>query len=252
VLQVTKHAEVHELRLARPPVNALDPPLIRALTAAIEAAPAQGARALVLTGATGMFSAGLDVPALLALDRTGIRAFWDEFFGVMRSIARSAIPIASAITGHSPAGGAVLALFSDYRIMAEGDFKIGLNEVQVGLPVPPVIAGALARLVGARAAEQLLVSGALLGPSEALAVGLVDRVVPIDAVVPSAIAWARAIAALPAHACAATRRTARAGLVASFDGVDAALFEEMTDVWFGPETRSTMQALVQRLAARKR
>ncbi len=75
----------------------------------------------------------------LALDRSGNRAFWEDFFGVMRAIALSKPPIATAITGHSPAGGCVLAVFSDYRVMAEGDFRIGLNEVQVGLPVPEVI-----------------------------------------------------------------------------------------------------------------
>jgi enoyl-CoA hydratase/carnithine racemase len=252
VLTITKHAEVHELRLARPPVNALDPALICALTAAIESAPAAGARALVLSGETGMFSAGLDVPALLALDRAGIRAFWDDFFGVMRAIALSEIPVVCAITGHSPAGGCVLAVFSDYRVMAEGDFRIGLNEVQVGLPVPEVIAGALARLTGPRHAEQLLVTGTLIGPAEALAVGMVDRVVAIDRVVPAAIERAQAMAAVPREACAATRRTARASLAASFRNVDASLFDRMTDVWFGAETQGAMKALVERLAARKR
>jgi enoyl-CoA hydratase/carnithine racemase len=252
VLTITKHAEVHELRLARPPVNALDPALIRALTGAVESAPAAGARAIVLSGSTGMFSAGLDVPALLALDRGGIRAFWEDFFGVMRAIAQSRIPVICAITGHSPAGGCVLAVFSDYRVMAEGDFRIGLNEVQVGLPVPDVIAGALTRLTGPRHAEQLLVTGTLLGPAEALVVGLVDRVVAIDRVVPAAIERAQAMAALPPRACAATRRTARATLVASFDDVDASLFDRMTDVWQGEETQRAMKALVERLAARKR
>jgi enoyl-CoA hydratase/carnithine racemase len=251
VLQITKHAEVHELRLERPPVNALDPALIRALTAAIESAPASGARALVLSGAPGMFSAGLDVPLLLTLDRAGIRTFWQEFFGVMRAIALSPVPIACAITGHSPAGGAVLAVFSDYRVMAEGDFKIGLNEVQVGLPVPPVIASAFTRLVGPRRAEQLLVTGALLGPAEALAAGLVDRVVTLDRVLPAALEWGRAIAALPPQACATTRGTVRASLTESFRSIDAGLLDRMTDVWFGPETQGAMQALVQRLHARR-
>jgi enoyl-CoA hydratase/carnithine racemase len=131
---------VHELRLARPRSTRSIRRFIRALTAAIErGAPAAGARALVLSGATGMFSAGLDVPALLALDRTGIRRFWDEFFGVMRAIARSSVPVATAITGHSPAGGAVLAIFSDYRVMARRFPGRALNEVQVGLPVPGVV-----------------------------------------------------------------------------------------------------------------
>ena len=99
---------------------------------------------------------------------------------------------------------------------------------------------------------QLLVNGALIGPADALSCGFVDRVVPIDRVVPAAIEWARGLTALPPQACAATRRTVRASLTQRFHDVDARLFDHMTDVWFGQETQGAMQALVQRLAARKR
>src|SRR5688572_31636158 len=117
-----------------------------------------------------MFSAGLDVPSLLALDRAGIVRFWGEFFGLVRAIARSPIPTVAAIGGHSPAGGAVLAIFCDYRVMARGSYRIGLNEVQVGLTVPEIIQAALRRLVGAYRAERLMVAGAMLESEDALRV----------------------------------------------------------------------------------
>jgi len=135
VLESIRHDATLELKLARPPVNALDPRLVAALREAVTAAPAQGARAIVMSGQPGLFSAGLDVPHLLTLDRAAMIAFWGELFGLLRAIARSPIPTVAAITGHSPAGGAVLAIFCDYRVMARGAFRIGLNEVQVGARV---------------------------------------------------------------------------------------------------------------------
>ena len=81
MLETIDHGPVRELRLARPPVNALDPGLISALRGAIEGAPGGGARALVLSGRPGMFSAGLDVPYLLNLDRAAITAAWEDFYG---------------------------------------------------------------------------------------------------------------------------------------------------------------------------
>src|SRR5579885_791602 len=134
MLTKIKHDDILELRLERAPVNALHHPLVQELKAAVEAAPKQGTKALVISGVPGMFSAGLDVAFLLAQDQAGMQRFWKDFFGMLRSIATSPIPIAAAMTGHSPAGGAVISIFCDYRIAAQGKFKIGLNEVQVGLP----------------------------------------------------------------------------------------------------------------------
>jgi Delta3-Delta2-enoyl-CoA isomerase len=178
-----EHAEVRELRLNRPPVNALSPELIEALLRAVEAAPQDGVRALVLSGSPGIFSAGLDVPVLLRLDRPSMEAVWRDFYALMTALAASPIPIAAAITGHAPAGGTVLALFCDWRVATEGDWKIGLSEVQVGLPLPPVILSALRRVVGAREAERLAVGGLLMSPVEAAALRLVDEVVPAERVV---------------------------------------------------------------------
>ena len=89
MIETTEHDDVREIRLARPPVNALDPALLQATRAALGAAVADGKRAVVLSGAPGLFSGGLDVPALLRLPRDGIRAAWNDFFGLMRDIATS-------------------------------------------------------------------------------------------------------------------------------------------------------------------
>src|SRR5438477_2259589 len=126
MIKTIGHGAIRELRLDRPPVNALSPELIGALKRAIQTAPGEDARALVLSGTSGRFSGGLDVPMLLGLDRPAMAALWRDFYALLGAIACSSIPIVAAITGHAPAGGTVLALFCDLRVMAEGEYKIGL------------------------------------------------------------------------------------------------------------------------------
>jgi enoyl-CoA hydratase/carnithine racemase len=251
MLDIHDHDGVRELRLNRPPVNALDPTLVKHLREAVERAPADGVQGLLLSGSQGMFSAGLDVPALLELDRDGMRAFWREFFNLCATLAHSPIPVVAAVTGHSPAGGAVLALFCDYRVMAHGPFRIGLNEVQVGLIVPDCIQLALRRTVGAYRAERLLVSGAMLTSDEALECGFVDELAGVEEVTTRALHWMHELLALPNAAMRKTRALARADLAAAFADLDALPVEDFLDGWFSDETQAVLKALVAKLKGKK-
>jgi len=242
-----EHGAVRELRLNRPPVNALTSELLSGLRQAIEQAPREAVRALVLSGLPGRFSAGLDVPLLLTLDAPAVAQLWRELYAVLEAIACSSIPIVAAITGHAPAGGTVMALFCDWRVMARGDYKLGLNEVQVGIPLPPVIMGGLQRLVGLRRAEYLGVSGELISPEEALGVGLVDELAALDEVISRAQDWCTRMLALPTGAMTLTRRQARADMVRLFaSGMDAEL-ETVIANWWTPGTQATLRALVEKL-----
>ncbi len=140
-----------------------------------------------------------------------------------------------------------MAVFCDYRVMAEGRFKIGMNEVQVGLAVPHLIQYATKRLAGVRQGDHLLIGGRLVLSEEALRIGLVDEVVPAEEVVGAAIAWAEGLLALPPKAMLETRRRARKDLVSQFEQIGDSEYREMAGAWFSEETRTTMQALVQRL-----
>ncbi|MES1165642.1 MAG: enoyl-CoA hydratase/isomerase family protein [Verrucomicrobiota bacterium] len=250
MISTVDHQRVRELRLARPPVNALNPALIAALRDALAQAARDGCAGIVLSGAPGRFSGGLDVPELLRLGRPELRDTWEQFFALMKDIATSDVPIAAALTGHSPAGGTVLAIFTDYRLLADGPFLVGLNEVRVGLPVPEVLHRALVHVVGARQAERLAVGGLLLGPAEALRVGLVDEVVPADDVIPRAIAWVGDLLSRPPAAMTATRRLARRPLRDAFDAVTPAVLDAIADQWFSGETQSVMLALAAKLGKR--
>lgn len=247
LIDIHRHGAIVELRLARPPVNALDPALCAALTAAVGAAVEGGAHGIVLSGGEKVFSAGLDVPYLLGLEtRDGVGAAWTCFLDAARALAASPVPVAAAITGHSPAGGCVLALCCDYRVMADGPFRIGLNETQVGLVAPDGIQHLMRRVVGAHRAERLLVGGELVDSARALAIGLVDALAAPGEVVAHAVSWLEALLALPRQPVLQTRAIARADLLAALapERIDIDTF---VDAWNAPDTQAGLRALVARL-----
>lgn len=233
------------LRMDRPPANGLNRDLVRDLQSALESALDGNARAIILTGRPGMFSGGLDVPEMLGLDRAAIHEFWTLFFRLNRALASSPVPVIASISGHAPAGGAILALHCDFRVAAEGNFRIGLNEVQVGLPVPVTILAALEQAVGPARARWLATRGDLIPVAEAAAIGLVDRLVPPGELDAAAAGLARELLALPSIAMNTTRRNCKAALLATLGGADDAT--AATAWWFSAETQAGMRRLADRL-----
>jgi 3,2-trans-enoyl-CoA isomerase len=207
-----------------------------------------GESAIVITGQPGLFSGGLDVPGLLALDREGISALFVDLWRVQHAVATSAVPVVFAITGHCPAGGTVLAIHGDYRVMAKGEFKLGLNETQVGLFPGPLIYGAFKRLVGGHAA-QLVTRGALIDPATALRVGLVDELCDAAQVTARALEVAREYCKLPREPMLRTRALARRDLVELFGNPGQAQLQERefaavgADMWFVPATQTHLKSI---------
>jgi len=253
LVELHEHDNIREIRLARAPVNALNTELCRALIAALDAAVADGIRGIVLSGREKVFSAGMDVPHLLAHgeDRDALMDSWHAFFGVARTLAESRVPVVAAITGHSPAGGCVLALCCDYRIMARSvdpsrPYLIGLNETQVGLVAPEGIQRLLRRLVGVGRAERLLVAGELVPAERALEIGLVDELVDGNEVIPRSLAWLQQLLKLPQHPMQATRSIARADMFTAL-GADNIQMERFIESWYAPDTQNALQEMVARL-----
>ena len=242
------HGAIQQLRMARAPVNALDPGLCQAITDALRSAVADGARGIVLAGGAKVFSAGLDVPYLLSLeaDRSALLQAWEAFFETARTLAACPVPVIAAMAGHAPAGGCVLALCCDYRIMAEGPFRIGLNETQVGLVAPEGIQALLARCVGRHRAERLLVAGAMVDAAEASRIGLVDELAGIDEVEVRAIAWLQGLLQLPRTPMLETRRIARADAVDCLRAARIDLPRFVAD-WMQPDTQAGLRAMLARI-----
>ncbi|MHB1544215.1 MAG: enoyl-CoA hydratase/isomerase family protein [Gammaproteobacteria bacterium] len=247
-IDLIDHGNIRELQMVRPPVNALDPGLLEAIHAALVESGRSHVQALILSGASNVFSAGLDLPALLELNEVELTDFWRLLIETLRWIAMSPIPVIAAITGHCPAGGTVLTLFADYRIQARGDYRIGLNEVQVGLSVPRSVYRGLVRLIGIHPAERMATQGLLITPDEALRVGLVDEVVDPEVVRSRAVTLAQTWLDLPSLAFRETRNTARCDLGSIFEQGDDP--EQLTHLWFHADVQRALRECVTTLKNR--
>ena len=252
MLEIINHGKVREIRLTRPPVNALNTEMVELLTDSLREAATES-HAVVLSGREHVFSAGLDVVELIQLGREGIRDFWSKFFDLLETIACSPVPIAAAITGHSPAGGAVICLMCDYRVISRGDYGIGLNETRVGLIIPPVLQNAMARLVGPRLAEHMIVAGSIINPEDALKTGLVDALdTGFEATIQNAVQWCEELLSLPRHAMLGNRANARAHFKQEFASHTDESIASFVKTWFSDETQAVMKALVTQLKIKSR
>jgi enoyl-CoA hydratase len=188
-------------------VNAFDLDFFAELNAALDDL---GDAAVVLAGREGMFSAGLNVKKMAALDTDGLVELLVEFGRTMLRVWLEPRPVVVAATGHAIAGGTLLALAADHAVAADGTFGWGLTETTIDFALP-MWAITLAR--GNMRNDQLddlLLPGRTVPPVEAVAAGFADVVVQPGEVISTAQARAAELAQLPRGTYAETKRRLRA------------------------------------------
>ena len=193
--------------------NAFSTAAVSHLESLLDQVEADGARALVIAGRPGRFSAGFNLDEMTA-SVEGMRALvvagarlWARIYGL-------GIPTVAACTGHALAGGALTLLSCDLRIGADVPAKIGLNEVAIGLTLPKfAVEFARDRLVKT-AFDAATMGGQVYDVQGALKAGFLDQVVPADDLLPTAMAEARRLGQLRTAAYAGTKQNARAEMIA--------------------------------------
>jgi len=222
VLDYSLDGRLAVLRMDDGKANALSHAAIDALHAALDRAEKE-AGAVCLLGRPGRFCAGFD----LSVMRSGpepMRRLVTAGAELLMRMAVHPLPIAIGCTGHALAAGALLLLAADSRTGARGEFKIGLNEVAIGMPLP-VFAYELAReRLSKRHWLRATVQAELYAPESAVDAGFLDAVCEPSALVEAALAEARRLAALPQPAFRRTKASVRGGVVA---GIRATLAEDM-------------------------
>jgi enoyl-CoA hydratase len=239
--------DVAILRLQGGKANAIDAALLDTLEQLIDGFVAGPARAAVLTGYDRFFSAGLALPSLIDLDRATMGRFIARFSDVMLRVFSCPKPIVAAINGHAIAGGCVLALLCDWRVMVQDSAKIGLNETQLGIGLPTVVLEPLRLQVAASALLTVAYEGRIVAPAEALELGLVDELAPAAALEPRALGRARALAAVPAPALAQVKLGLRRDAIAAIRQHAADENERWLDTWFSPPARQLLAKAVAQL-----
>ncbi len=202
---------------------------------------------LIITGKEGFFSAGLDLIELYQYDEGKIRQFWKDFLNLVTAMVSFRKPMIAAISGHSPAGGCVLALCSDYRIMAEGKYIIGLNEVPVGIIVPQSIFHLYSFWLGQATAYRFMLEGKLLQTDEALASGLIDELVKPESILHAAERKIQKYIQMESKTWQQSKTNMRAELVAKVSADQSDILEIMLNQWWSPSTRSILKTIIQNL-----
>lgn len=202
---------------------------------------------LILTGKEGFFSAGLDLIELYNYDESAIRQFWIDFLNLVKVMVAFRKPMVAAISGHSPAGGCVLAICSDYRVMSEGKYIIGLNEVPVGIIVPQSIFHLYSFWLGNAAAYRFMLEGKLMNTEEALASGLIDELVKPESILHAAERRIQKYIQMDATTWQQSKVNLRAELLDRVSADQSDMLETMLKQWWSPSTRSILKTIIQNL-----
>lgn len=235
--------DVEILRLGFPKANSMSPAMLVSLRAALGKAAASDARALIITGTGRSFSAGLALPLIVDFDRDQMRAFMNDFAQVMEVVLTFPKATVAAINGHAIAGGCVLALMCDYRVMGSGPGRIGLNEVAIGIGLPASVIEPLRAKVPARSLVPIAMAGELFDPTEALGLDLIDDVVSAGDLAESAMLRASALAGAP-EACAQVKAALLRPVLEQLREHEVAELEGWLDTWFSSTGQSRVRAAV--------
>jgi len=253
-LIITKKKEYTIVQMNRGKVNAINYEMVqemREVFRSLENDPA--VKGVILSGQPHYFSAGLDLIELYQYDKEQINNFFKAFGSLYLELVQFKKPLISAITGYSPAGGCVLAVTCDNRYMAAGDkYVIGLNEVAVNIQISQNLTEIYAFWMGDGLASRYVLAGKLLSGKEAVAVGLVDELVPLEDVVARAERQMQQYMMADQEILINTKKKLRKHLWDKLDLDAENSLKEASEIWWKPEVRTKMGAYVESFSNKKK
>ena len=231
-------SDAYELTISGPGRNALSSALMERLIGELRAA---AGRPLLLSGASGAFSAGLNLKEVATLDHAGMTRFLGLLDDLIDALYGYPGPTVAAVNGHAIAGGCMLLLCCDLRIGADDPaIRIGLNEVPLGLEFPPKLLALARNRVPPRSLERVVLEGALHDPRAALALGLLDEIAP-DVHAAGRAALER-LAASPRAEYVATKQALRRGMLDLSEEQRRYFREHIVPVWCAPAVKARVDA----------
>lgn len=251
-LQLIQKGDYAIVQLDRGKVNAINRDMVDEIRETFKKLAADDTvKGVIITGKPHYFSAGLDVIELYGYDEAQMNDFLVAFGTMHIELARFEKPLVAAITGHSPAGGLVIAITCDYRVMAEGEkYTIGLNEVAVSIQISQNLVDAYAFWIGQGKASEYILDGKLLNPVEALQCGLVQEVVPLENVLERAEEKMKHYLRADEAIFKTTKAKARHHWLSNLENNAAADLKLAMSTWWRPDIRMRMQGMVDFLKSR--
>jgi len=240
------------MRMGRPHGNAINGELADDLTRVChEAEQDPEVRGVMLAGAGKLFCPGLDLQDLIQLDRPAMEDFLGRFTECISTLYAFSKPLLARLHGHAVAGGCVLSLTADWRVLCDGAM-VGLNEVRVGVPFPYGVAMILRESVPSHKVEEVALFGRNYRADEAVAAGLVHETHPAEGFDDHCRARLEELASRDPRAFSISKRYLRSPVVERIGAHEEVLMHEFLDSWFTPGTREKMQGIVEELRNRSK
>lgn len=244
MIEQEQHGDVAIVRMAHGRASAMDLEFCVALTKCFEEL-ADGRGPVVLTGTGSIFSAGVDLKRLVAEGREYTAAFFDALAPTFETLWMLDRPVVAAVNGHAIAGGCVLAQACDTRLMASGKGRIGLPELVVGVPFPPLVLEMMRATLSNASFRDITLRGRNYTAEDALRLGLVDEIVEPDALLDRACKAAESMGRAPANAFAFVKQQVRARTRdwMARGGLEAT--EACKQLWLSDEVRDAIARYVE-------
>lgn len=247
MISVEQHDRVAVVKLHRDITNALNLEHVTKLAEAIGKVKGDAkVRGMVLTSANEkIFSLGFDIPWLHGADQEQVGRFFRFFNQTCLTLYTLPKPTLAAINGHAVAGGCILALCCDYRYIAEGRKWMGLNEIKLGVPVPYLPDCILRQLAGVRNARDVMDTGEFYPPERLLQLGMVDEVLPQEAVLSRAIAKVAELGTMP-QAFALIKQNRVENIEAQVLARGEEKAKAFLKAWFSEDTRERLKEAIKK------
>lgn len=246
VIEKSENAGVVVLKLAHGKANTMDLESCQAMIDEFTALRSSAAKAVVLTGQGSIFSAGVELVRTSDGGPGYVRKFLPALNAMFDAVFHFPKPVVAAINGHAIAGGCVLACCADRRLMAQGNGRIGVTELLVGLPFPALAFEVMRSVTLSRYFPQAIYAGETYFPDGGAERGWIDEVVSAADLLDRAVGVAQTLAALPAATFAMTKRQMHLPVIERMqregDKIDAAVI----DIWAAPEATARIQDYVAR------
>ncbi|MBI2486723.1 MAG: enoyl-CoA hydratase/isomerase family protein [Deltaproteobacteria bacterium] len=230
--------------LSRPKVNAINESLVEELGECFQKlAIDPDVKAVILTGGGSFFSFGLDIPELLNYSKDSFTKFLIKFTDLLKYIFLFPKPVVGSLNGHAVAGGCMLALSCDYRLMVSEKAKISLNELTFGSTVFVSGVEMLKMSVGARKAELMLYDGAMYSGEEAKQLGIVDELVFREDLHDASQKIAQGFAKKEGRAFESIKMLLRKHVVEEINKKDKDSILEFVDIWYSESTWRNLEKI---------
>lgn len=240
------------LRLDKPRGNAIDEALVDELHLACADLEAdEGVRGVLLASAhPKLFCPGLDLVSLVEYDRAHLQRFMAAFGRMLSALYGLRKPVVAAVSGHAVAGGCILAMAADWRVLRRGGVSIGLNEVKVGVPLPLSVSALLRATVPPVSLSRVALLGRNFADEDALAAGLADELAAEGGFERTCLSRLQEFAEKDAYSLAVTKTYLRAEALRQMKAEDPVAVAEWVDGWFSPGTQARIRATVASLTSK--